>query len=123
MSEANSRQRKQREDTEGRGGALTAEDEEKEEEEKEGKEEEEEETSQTKKMTDLRENKSDARRSKTNTKRVDSDACISPSSFFSPIYTHTHGLSEDGYANTGWSCKGRQHHTPCWRHTGLLSAN
>lgn len=72
MSEANSREQKQREDTGGRVGIV--EDDEEEDEEKEGKEEEEEETSQTKKMTDSCENKSDARRSKTNTKRLDRDA-------------------------------------------------
>lgn len=81
-------------------------------EEKIGKEEEE--TSQTKKMTDSCENKSDARRSKTNTKRIDRDT-----------HTHarTHSMSKDGCANTDWSCGGRKHHTPCWRHAGLLSAN
>lgn len=106
MSEANSREQKQREDTGGRGGIV--EDDEEEDEEKEGKEEEEEETSQTKTMTDSCENKSDARRSKTNTKRLDRDA-----------RTRTHSLSEDGCANAGWSCGGRQRHTPRWRHAGL----
>lgn len=72
MSEANSREQKQREDTGGRVGIV--EDDEEEDEEKEGKEEEEEETSQTKKMADSCENKSDARRSKTNTKRLDRDS-------------------------------------------------
>lgn len=102
MSDSNGREAK----TEGGYRGIVEEDKE-EEEEKVGKEEEE--TSQTKKMTDSCENKSDARRSKTNTKRIDRDACTRPCTRLC--------------ANTGWSCGDRQHHTPRWRHAGPLSAN